>query len=142
MAYPGRVLTVATMLTVLLAAPAVADVGTSHTTVWETETVICGIESPGLSKTDVLCQARGVPRPPHGSTSEGDPGVIIAARGKPQLILMSQDEYPAKSKIRTLSNGTVWSARGVACNIARTTVTCKNESKHGFTIGNDRYTHF
>jgi hypothetical protein len=142
MSHPGKRLVAATMLAALLAAPAVADAVTSHTSVWETKTVVCGIESPDLSKTGVLCQARGVPRPPHGSIDEGDPGVVIEAHGRPQLILMSQDEYPANSKIMTLSNGTDWRARGVTCEIARTIVTCKNESKHGFTIGNGRYEHF
>jgi hypothetical protein len=143
MAYPHRRLVAAGFaLAALLATPAFAIAATSHTSVWETKTVICGIEAPALSKTEVLCQAKGVPRPPHTTTNVGDPGVVLAAHGKPALILMSQDQYPANSTIRTLVTGTHWSGRGVTCTIARRTVTCTNRSKHGFTIGNDRYKHF
>ena len=127
----------------LVAAPTIAAAGTSHSSVWETKTVICGIESAALSKTEVLCQATGVPRPPYAPPAEpGDPGVVLAAHGKPQLVLISQDSYPPNSKVKKLSNGTVWGARGVTCTIARKTVTCKNRSKHGFTIGNGKYKHF
>ncbi|MGO9974868.1 MAG: hypothetical protein ACLP01_19110 [Solirubrobacteraceae bacterium] len=123
--------------------PAVAAAGASHTSLWQTKTnVLCGIEAPAISRTEVLCQATGVPRPPHSSRNEGDPGVVLADHGSPQLILMSQDLYPSGATSVTLPAGTVWSARGVTCTIAVKTVTCKNRSGHGFTIGNGKYKHF
>lgn len=114
---------------------------TSHAPLWEVPelSVICGVENPALSKTKVLCQAPGVPRPPHSSPNEGDPAVTLAAGGKPQLVLISQDSYPPTATARTLGAGRTWSSRGVTCRISAHAVTCKNGAKHGFTFRNKHY---
>ena len=62
-------------------------------------------------------------------------------RALPQLILISQDTF-ATDKIETLSPGSTWSRRSVTCTVAEKTVTCKNRSKHGFTIGHGHYKSF
>ena len=117
---------------------------TSHTALWEDSSlnVVCGIENKALSKTKVLCQAPGVPRPPHSSPNEGDPAVTLAATGKPQLVLISQDSYPPTAMVRDLGAGRTWSSRGVTCKISAHAVTCKNGAKHGFTFRNKHYKGF
>jgi len=117
---------------------------TSHTAVWEDPglNVICGVENPVLSKTKVLCQGTGVPRPPHSSPNEGDPGVTLAATGKPHLVLISQDSYPSTATPRTLGAGRTWSARDVTCKISAHAVTCRNGAKHGITFRNGHYKSF
>jgi hypothetical protein len=114
---------------------------TSHTAVWENSGlgVICGVENPVISKTKVLCQGSGVPRPPHSSPNEGDPAVTLAATGKPQLVLISQDSYPPTATPRTLGAGRTWSSRGVTCRVSAHAVTCKNADNHGFTLRNKHY---
>lgn len=117
---------------------------TSHTAVWEDPAlnVICGIENKVISKTKVLCQGPRVPRPPHSTPSEGDPAVTLAATGKPQLVLISQDSYPSTATPRTLGAGRTWSARGVTCRIGTHDVTCRNGANHGITFRNGHYTSF
>jgi hypothetical protein len=116
----------------------------SHTAVWEDPglNVICGIENKVISKTKVLCQGPRVPRPPHSTPSEGDPAVTLAATGKPQLVLISQDSYPANATPRTLGASRTWSARGVTCKISAHAVTCRNGAKHGITFQNGHYKSF
>jgi hypothetical protein len=46
------------------------------------------------------------------------------------------------SKPTTLKKGSRWSSFGVTCTLAAKTVTCKNKSDHGFTIGNGKYKAF
>ena len=41
----------------------------------------------------------------------------------------------------TLKNGSSWSGVGVSCTVGAT-VTCRNQSGHGFTIGNGKYKPF
>jgi hypothetical protein len=127
----------------VFAAPAFAASGASHATLWQNQgkTMDCGIELPVISRKFVLCSAMGIPRPPHSNPNEGDPFVQIAAKGRPQLILISQDTF-ATDKIETLSPGSTWSRRSVTCTVAEKTVTCKNRSKHGFTIGHGHYKSF
>lgn len=117
---------------------------TSHAALWEDPAlnVICGIENKAISKTKVLCQATGVPRPPHSSPNEGDPGVTLGATGKPQLVLFSQNVYPPTAMVRDLGAGRTWSSRGVTCKISAHAVTCKNGAKHGFTFANKHYKAF
>jgi hypothetical protein len=117
---------------------------TSHTAVWEDPAlnVICGIENKVISQTRVLCQGPRVPRPPHSTPSEGDPAVTLAATGKPQLVLISQDSYPPTAMVRDLGAGRTWSSRGVTCKISAHAVTCKNGAKHGFTFRNKHYKGF
>jgi hypothetical protein len=121
-----------------------SHIATSHTAVWEDPglNVVCGIENRVLSKTKVLCQGTGVPRPPHSSPNEGDPAVTLAATGKPQLVAISQDSYPSTATIHTLGAGRTWSARGVTCKISVHAVTCRNGAKHGITLRNGHYKSF
>jgi hypothetical protein len=117
---------------------------TSHAALWEDPAlnVICGVENPVLSKAKVLCQGPGVPRPPHSSTNEGDPAVTLASRGKPQLVLISQDSYKPGATASNLGAGRTWSARGVTCKTSAHTVRCQNAQKHGFTLRNHHYKAF
>jgi hypothetical protein len=141
---PAAILTAALMATSAVASGASVNKPVSHAAVWQDPglSVICGVENPVLSKTKVLCQDPGVPRPPHSSPNEGDPAVTLAAGGKPQLVLMSQDLYPTGAAERTLGAGRTWSSRGVTCTISAHAVTCKNGAKHGFTFRNNHYKAF
>ena len=140
----------AVMSAALVAASASAAPGagsakpTSHAALWEDPglNVLCGIENPVLSKTKVLCQGTGVPRPPHSSPNEGDPAVTLASVGKPHLVLISQDSYIPGASARTLGPGRTWSSRGVTCTTTAHAVTCKNAKKHGFTLRNHHYKSF
>jgi hypothetical protein len=124
--------------------PAAAAAATSHAHLFQNkrETVVCGIEASALSRTAVLCSARGVPRPPHSSPNVGDPNVALSRTGRPKLVLISQDSYVPGAKIATLASGSVWMQRGVKCKVDAKTVTCSNPSRHGFTIGNGHYHSF
>jgi hypothetical protein len=116
----------------------------SHAALWEDPglNVVCGVENPALSRTKVLCQGPGVPRPPHSSPNEGDPAVTLAASGKPQLVLISQDSYIPGATARNLGAGRTWSSRGVRCTTSAHAVTCTNAKKHGFTLRNHHYKSF
>ncbi len=124
------------------AAPAVASGGSSTALVWQNKakSVVCGLKigSP-LAKAPLLCSANGIPRNPHGGPV-GDPFVQLGKVGKPQLELVSQNQYRTMT-IKTLANGSTWSRKGVTCSVGKT-VTCKNTKGHGFTIGNGKYKHF
>jgi hypothetical protein len=126
----------------LAAAPALAASGTSHALLWQTsnQSVSCGVKIhvPKKPATMVLCSAAGIPKAKHGI---GDPFVQLAAHGKAQLVLISQNSFVGH-KSATLRSGAKWSRLGVTCTIATTTATCKNKSKHGFTIGNGKYKSF
>ncbi|MGO9822086.1 MAG: hypothetical protein ACLPTJ_15760 [Solirubrobacteraceae bacterium] len=123
--------------------PAAAAAATSHADLFQNKraTFVCGIEASALSRTAVLCSARGIPRPPHSSANVGDPNVALARTGRPQLVLLSQDSF-AGTKTATLASGAVWMRRGVKCKVAAKTVTCSNSGGHGFTIGNGHYRSF
>lgn len=142
MAPAGIVIGVLTAATVASAAPGARP--TSHAPLWEDPglTVICGVENPALSKTKVLCQGTGVPRPPHSSRNEGDPAVTLASTGKARLVLISQNPYIPSAAARTLGSGRTWSSRGVTCTTGAHALTCKNPEKHGLTLRNYHYKSF
>ena len=135
---------IAAVITAAAASAALGTQPTSHAHLWEDNAlnVVCGVENPALSKTRVLCQGSGVPRPPHSSPNEGDPAVTLAATGKPQLVLISQDSYIPGAVAAILGAGRTWSSRGVTCKTTATTVTCKNAGNHGFTFHKHRYKAF
>jgi hypothetical protein len=124
--------------------PAAAVAATSHVDLFQNkrETMVCGIEASVLSRTTVLCGARGIPRPPHSSPNVGDPNVALSRTGRPKLVLISQDSFVSGAKTATLASGATWTRRGVTCKVAAKTVTCSNSSRHGFTIGNGHYRSF
>jgi len=136
------VIGVLTLATVASASPGARP--TSHAALWEDPglTVLCGVENPALSKTKVLCQGTGVPRPPHSSPNGGDPAVTLASTGKPRLVLISQNPYMPNAAAGTLGAGRTWSLRGVTCTTSAHALTCKNPSKHGFTLRNYHYKSF
>jgi hypothetical protein len=127
----------------LVTAPAAAASSPSHAPLWlnRAKTLDCGIALPALSKKLVLCSGGGIPRPRHSDVNEGDPFVQIAATGKPQLVLISQDVFAA-TKESTLASGSTWSSRGVTCQVVGKTALCFNRSNHGFLIGSGHYTSF
>jgi hypothetical protein len=104
------------------------------------KTATCGIEihAPGRPATQLLCSAKGIPRP---SGPVGDPFVQISAKGSPKRVLISQNSYISHS-LKTLSKGTLWSSLGVTCSIGSKTILCFNGDNHGFLIGNGKYTSF
>lgn len=127
------------------AAAATAGAATmSHAKLWQSpnRNVVCGVEVHlrGKPAKELLCDAKGIPRPKRQG-GIGDPFVQISARGRPQLVLISQRSFEA---IRTakLKQGTVWASLGVTCEIRSRTVSCHNRSGHGFTIGNGSYKSF
>jgi hypothetical protein len=123
-----------------IAVPAATSLAAiSHAKFWQNKakTVVCGIKNPSSSKL-VICSSKGVPKAKSGV---GDPFVQIGKTGKPKLVLESQTPFQGHHPA-TLSKGSTWSSLGVTCTIASKTVTCKNKSKHGFTIGNGKYKKF
>jgi hypothetical protein len=131
------------MTVAAVAAPTVASAA-STAKLWQNKahTVTCGIEihAPKKPADTLLCGARGIPRPKNGGPA-GDPFVQITKRGRAQLVLISQASWVGK-RTATLRTGATWSSVGVTCTIAAKTVTCKNKSRHGFTIGNRKYKSF
>lgn len=115
---------------------------TSHAKLFQnkSKSAICGVKihAPKKPATVVICSATGIPKAKSGV---GDPFVQIKKTGKAQLILQSQNPFVGK-KATNLSKGSTWSRLGVTCTVAAKTVTCKNQSKHGFTIGNGKYKSF
>jgi hypothetical protein len=108
------------------------------------DTVTCGVEIHASNKpaSRILCDAAGVPAPPHSNPHAGDPGFVdIAATGSPQLLRLSQNSWVG-TKTVTLSKGTLWSLLGVTCNVGPSTVLCFNTANHGFVIGNGKYRSF
>lgn len=136
--------TAAALGTLALVAPAGAAAAShvSHAKFWQNRdsTAVCGIEihQAGKPATEVICSAQGLPTPKHGV---GDPFVQIAAKGKPQVVLRSQDSFEG-SFPATLKPGTTWRSLGVTCAVKAKTVRCVNKSGHGFKIGNGKYHHF
>ncbi len=115
---------------------------TSHALLFENQarTVDCGVEIPLPHKKPslVLCVAAGIPRP---KGPVGDPFVQIGKKGKPKVVLVSQNEFET-SKATKLGAGATWTNLGVSCKVTGKPVTCTNASKHGFTIGNGKYKSF
>jgi hypothetical protein len=140
-----RLRTLAGLTAIAAAAAPVAEAASpSNALLWQnkSKTVTCGVEIhvPKKPATEVLCAAKGIPRPKNGGPA-GDPFVQIAANGRAQLVLISQASWVG-TKTSTLANGSKWSRLGVTCTIGSPTVTCTNESRHGFTIGNRKYKAF
>jgi hypothetical protein len=129
------------------ALPVAASASTSHAQLWQNKakTVACGIEAyaPHHHAVYLLCSARGIPKPkkPEGC----DPGFVqLAATGSPQPIETCQDQFQSQSfNPTTLAGGTKWTSLSITCSISTgKTITCTNKSKHGFTIGNNKYKSF
>ena len=122
------------------AAPAALAASASHANFWDNhaKTAVCGKR---ITRTpfQLLCAAKGVPRPTTGSQG-GDPFVVLRRTGRPHLVLLSQREFPAGNP-RRLADGSTWSKDGITCTVA-SKVTCRNTSGHGFTIGNGKYRSF
>ena len=139
----------ATALGALVAATPVAPASaagtpTSHARLWQSPNgnVVCGIEIhlAGRPAKQLLCSAKGIPRPKHQG-GVGDPFAQISAKGPPQVVLVSQRSFLA-TRTTKLKPGTLWSSLGVFCGVGTRTVTCVNRYGHGFTIGNGAYKSF
>lgn len=131
------------MTVAAVAAPTAASAASTAKR-WQNKalSVECGlkIHAPGKPANTLLCSAVGIPRPKNGGPA-GDPFVQITRRGRAQLVLISQASWIGKNTA-TLRPGATWSSVGVTCTIAAKTVTCRNTSRHGFTIGNGKYRSF
>jgi hypothetical protein len=139
-----RNVALAGVLASLVVAPA-AIAGTSHVKLFQNsaKSAVCGlmVKEKGHPQF-ILCSAAGIPKPKHGCI--GDPGFAdLSAHGNPQKLCLSQDSF-VPGKFVTLKAGSKWSRAGVTCTLAAKgkTVTCKNQSHHGFTIGNKKYKPF
>lgn len=141
---PARAVATLGLVLAAVAAPAAATAAsTSHAKLFQnsSHTVTCGVEIHAGAKAKwVICGAQGVPRP-KGGANVGDPFVQIARKGKPQLVLRSQDSFEGVKPV-TLGLGHKWSALGVTCQVDTKTVACSNVSGHGFNIGNGKYRKF
>jgi hypothetical protein len=138
-----RTVAAAAALLAASAAPATAGAAkTSNAKLFQnpSNTATCGVEihAPGKPATQLLCVAKGLPRP---KGPVGDPFVQISAKGSPRLVLISQNSYISQSS-KTLSKRTLWSSLGVTCNIGSGTILCFNGDNHGFVIGNGKYKSF
>ena len=136
-----RKLSLAIAAAFAVAAPAaLAAASASHASFWQNKanSATCG-KRITREPFQLLCSARGIPRPKGGGQG-GDPFVVLRKTGKPELVLLSQDEFPA-GIAQTLANGSTWSKAGITCTLGDR-VTCKNTSGHGFTIGNGKYKPF
>jgi hypothetical protein len=107
---------------------------TSHAKFWRgpNHNIDCGNMIGGK---DLLCSAKKVPAPPHTNSNDGDPGFVsLGKTGKPKLLRLSQDSF-VSGHLTKLTAGSKWSGLGITCTITTKSVTCKNTSGHGFTIG-------
>lgn len=130
----------ATVACAVAAPAAMAGASVSHANFWQNHarTAVCGKRTT-RSPFQLLCSAKGIPRPSTGSQG-GDPFVVLRRTGKPHLVLLTQDEFPTGIPT-TLTRGSTWSKGGITCTVGHK-VTCKNTSGHGFTIGNGNYKSF
>jgi hypothetical protein len=137
----ARKLLLGTITVTVAAAPAaLGSPPPSSAQFWKNQSgsAVCGkrIKQQGF---ELLCSAKGIPRPKSGHQG-GDPFVVLPRTGKPQLVLLTQNEFPSGSP-KTLPRGTHWERSGLTCTVGRK-VTCKNIEGHGFTIGNGKYKSF
>lgn len=126
-------------------APAAAEAAPISKTVSFTNhsrKVACGIEihAPNRRASNVLCSARGIPRPGNGGPV-GDPFVQIGVLGRPKIVLISQNSFVAGRTAR-LKRGRLWNQLGVTCHVGKSTVMCFNGDNRGFIIGNGSYRTF
>ena len=135
--------TLAPITVLLLAAAPASGASISHAKLWQNRSgsVVCGIKihPQGKPATELLCGSKGIPRAAHGV---GDPFVQLAAHGRAQLVLISQASFEGSGTPVTLGRGASWRSLGVTCTIGAKTVTCENNSKHGFTVGDGKYSSF
>jgi hypothetical protein len=134
-----RKLALTAVLACAVAAPAALAV-TSHTRFWRNKahTVVCG-KRIDQKTFQLLCSAKGIPRPKSGHQG-GDPFVVLSRTGRPQLVLLSQREFPA-GKPKTLPNHSDWAKNGISCGVYKKVI-CSNASNHGFVIGDGKYKSF
>lgn len=137
-----RLALVAAATGALVPAAAAAPISKTVSFTNRSRTVACGIEihAPNKGATNVLCSARGIPRPSNGGPV-GDPFVEISLLGRPRLTLISQNSFVA-GRTAHLRRGRLWNQLGVTCHLAQFNVMCFNGSNHGFIIGNGRYKSF
>lgn len=126
-----------------------AAASASHTDNWGTrgQKVVCGIAGrvwgsrfdsgtmaqlngywPGLQ-----CAAAGIPRPRQGV---GDPFVQLGQgqAGRARLVDESQDDLVSSGRYVELAPGSSWSADGIDCAVASSSIRCTNSAGHGFTM--------
>jgi hypothetical protein len=142
----SRFTTIAVFVVLAIGAPVAMAATTSKASFWrnKADTVTCGVEIHASNKpaSRILCDAAGVPAPPHSNPNSGDPGFVdIAATGSPVLLRLSQNSWVG-TRMVTLATGTLWSSLGVICHVGPSTVLCFNTANHGFVIGNGKYRSF
>jgi hypothetical protein len=133
-----RKLALTTILAGTAAVPAALAASTAK--FWQNpqHTAVCGKRIDQKS-FQLLCSAKGIPRPKTGHQG-GDPFVVLGRTGRPQLVLLSQREFPAGNP-RTLANHSDWKKNGISCGVFRKVI-CSNASNHGFVIGDGKYKSF
>lgn len=60
--------------------------------------------------------------------------VQLAPRGKIPAYGERRDYTGYKTSTRTLSYGSTWKRSGITCKLTRSSFTCRNLDRHGFTI--------
>lgn len=134
-----RVIALINAAVLALAAP--VALAASHAHFWQNRetSLVCGYRTSARPATQLICSAKGIPRPK--GVKDGDGGfVVLGARGRAKPIVTFQSEFPAGTPV-TLANGTTWMGLGITCSVGAK-VTCRNKSRHGFTIGRGRYKAF
>jgi hypothetical protein len=124
-------------------APAASAAPISKTTMFTAihGKVTCGImiHAANAPAKEVLCAAKGIPAPKHGT---GDSGFVeVSVLGLPKVLRLSQNSFVAGSKA-ALGRGRLWNQLGVTCHVASTAVLCFNGDNHGFVIGDGKYRTF
>ena len=136
-----RKLLLAAMLAAMVAAPAAPGASrASGARFWKnhSENVKCGERVPRRTHFQLLCHPqRGLHYP--GGCKRCALYLGLRRRGRSQVV-DARDPW-SSGKPTILPDGTTWSRGGISCSVGQT-VTCKNTSGHGFTIGNGRVKKF
>jgi hypothetical protein len=92
--------------------------------------VVCGIKPPGKLK----------PKPKNNCAKQGvdyvGNRIAFNTTGKAKVQACAGDAGPFSDPKHTkvLAPGKTWKGGGMSCTVTKSTATCKNKSKHGFTI--------
>jgi hypothetical protein len=91
--------------------------------------VVCGIKNGKLK-----------PKPKNNCAKQGvdyvGNRIAFSATGKAKVQACAGDAGPFADPAHTkvLAPGKTWKAGGMSCTVTKSTATCRNKSKHGFTI--------
>jgi hypothetical protein len=120
-----RLLALALLSTLALAATASAKTVSYHNIVSPTKQISC-LAVKG--STEIECSAPYLP-------DIGDLDTYVALRKHGRSRLSERGDFPGFSdRRRTLHYGDTWKRPGISCTMRRTGLTCRNADDHGFHI--------